>query len=187
VLRGAWWLLRPRRHLVQPARRARLDVAWHQGGGPLPTGLRLIVETGSAETGCQGCGGGRRSPRPTISAAPRHPGVQGAGRAGVAATSLPLQRAGVPNPRFSEIHALAPPRAKLTRRAPSWAISCIQRDNASRVGSQPARGWTGKPSGMRFVRCCPGLPMIPLGWPRSRFSASTSTSCAVRRCCFGWR
>jgi hypothetical protein len=49
----------------------------------------------------------------------------------VAAAPLPLHRAGVSAGGFSEDHPLAPAQAKLTSRAAWWAISCIQRDNAS--------------------------------------------------------
>jgi transposase len=108
-----------------------LDVVWHEGCGRLPAGLRLIVETGSAETGCPACGviaeaRGRRSRRLHDIPAFRAP-VELVWRQRRYRCTEPA----CPVRGFSEIHALAPPRAKLTGRAAWWAISCIQRDNAS--------------------------------------------------------
>jgi transposase len=108
-----------------------LDVAWHEGRGRLPAGLRLIVETGSAETGCPACGviaeaRGRRSRQLHDIPAFRAP-VELVWRQRRYRCTEPA----CPVRGFSEIHALAPPRAKLTGRAAWWAISCIQRDNAS--------------------------------------------------------
>jgi transposase len=108
-----------------------LDVVWHEGRGRLPAGLRLIVETGSAETGCPACGviaeaRGRRSRRLHDIPAFRAP-VELVWRQRRYRCTKPA----CPVRGFSEIHALAPPRAKLTGRAAWWAISCIQRDNAS--------------------------------------------------------
>jgi transposase len=120
-----------------------LDVAWHEGRGRLPAGLGLIVETGSAGTGCPACGviaeaRGRRSRRLHDIPAFRAP-VELVWRQRRYRCTEPA----CPVRGFSEIHALAPPRAKLTGRAAWWAISCIQRDNAS-VASVARRlgvGW----------------------------------------------
>src|SRR5215218_432289 len=108
-----------------------LDVAWLEGGGRLPAGLRLIVETGATEAGCPACGviaeaRGRRPRRlhdiPAFGAPVELSWRQRRYRC--AELACPVRG-------FSEDHALAPSRAKLTVRAAWWAISCIQRDNAS--------------------------------------------------------
>ena len=88
---------------------------------------------------------------------------------------------------FSEIHALAPPRAKLTGRAAWWAISCIQRDNAS-VASVARRLGVDWHTVWEVIK--PLLEELvddPGRLAGSMPSASTSTLCATRRCCSGWR
>jgi transposase len=108
-----------------------LDVVWQGGRLRVPAGLRLIVETGLGERGCPGCGvipetRGRRlrllhdvpafgAPVVLVWRQRRYRCVEPA----------------CPVGGFSEDHELAPPRAKLTARAAWWAVSCIQRDNAS--------------------------------------------------------
>ncbi len=96
-----------------------------------PAGLRLVVETGPAETGCPGCGviaeaRGRRLRRlhdiPAFGAPVEL--VWRQRRYRCAEPACPVGG-------FSEDHELAVPRAKLTVRAAWWAISCIQRDTAS--------------------------------------------------------
>src|SRR5215211_6638344 len=108
-----------------------LDVAWLEGRGGRPAGLRLLVETGATEAGCPACGvvaeaRGRRSRRlhdiPAFGAPVELSWRQRRYRC--AELACPVRG-------FSEDHALAPSRAKLTVRAAWWAISCIQRDNAS--------------------------------------------------------
>jgi transposase len=108
-----------------------LDVAWLEGGGRLPAGLGLIVETGATEAGCPACGviaeaRGRRPRRlhdiPAFGAPVELSWRQRRYRC--AEPACPVRG-------FSEDHALAPSRAKLTVRVAWWAISCIQRDNAS--------------------------------------------------------
>ena len=108
-----------------------LDVGWHEDRGGLPAGLRLVVETGSAEAGCPGCGviaeaRGRRSRR-----------LHDIPAFGAPVELLWRQRSFwclelvCPVRGFSEDHGLTSSRAKLTVRAAWWALSCIQRDNAS--------------------------------------------------------
>ena len=108
-----------------------LDVAWLGRRRKLPPGLTLVVETDPAVTGCLGCGviaesRGRRvrrlhdipafgSPVELVWRQRRYRCVEPA----------------CPVGGFSEDHHLAPSRAKLTVRAAWWAISCVQRDNAS--------------------------------------------------------
>jgi hypothetical protein len=108
-----------------------LDVAWHDGGDMLPAGLRLVVESHSAVTGCPSWGviaeaRGRRSRR-----------LHDVPAFGAAVMLVWRQRryrcleSACPVRGFAEDHELAMPRVKLTARAAWWAISCIQRDNAS--------------------------------------------------------
>jgi transposase len=108
-----------------------LDVAWLASRDRLPTRLALMVETASAETGCSVCGviaeaRGRRSRRlhdiPAFGAPVELTWRQRRYRC--VESTCPVRG-------FSEDHPLAWPRAKLTVRAAWWAISCIQRDNAS--------------------------------------------------------
>ena len=108
-----------------------LDVAWQEARIRLPAGLRLTVETGSAEAGCPDCGviaevRGRRTRRlhdiPAFGAPVELSWRQRRYRC--VEPACPVRG-------FTEDHALAGPRAKLTTRAVWWAISCIQRDNAS--------------------------------------------------------
>jgi transposase len=108
-----------------------LDVAWHEWRRKLPAGLRLLVETSPAPTGCPGCGviveaRGRRVRRlhdiPAFGAPVEL--VWRQRRYRCAEPDCPVRG-------FSEDHDLAPPRAKLTTRAAWWAISQIARDNAS--------------------------------------------------------
>jgi transposase len=93
--------------------------------------LQLTVESPPVEQGCPGCGvvavaHGRRPRRlhdiPAFGAPVELVWRQRRYQCGEPACAV----AG-----FSEDHALAPPRAKLTARAAWWAISCIQRDTAS--------------------------------------------------------
>jgi transposase len=108
-----------------------LDVAWHEHRGKLSSGLRLVVETGVAETGCPGCGviaeaRGRRLRQ-----------LHDVPAFGAPVTLVWRQRRyrcaeqACPVRGFGEAHELAGPRAKLTGRAAWWAVSCIARDNAS--------------------------------------------------------
>ena len=108
-----------------------LDVVWRDGSSKVPVGLRLTVESHAAETGCPGCGviaigHGRRLRRlhdiPAFGAP-----VELVWRQRRYRCVEPACRVG----GFSEDHPLAPAQAKLTGRAAWWAISCIQRDNAS--------------------------------------------------------
>jgi transposase len=108
-----------------------LDVAWHEWRRKLPAGLRLLVETSPAPTGCPGCGviveaRGRRVRRlhdiPAFGAPVEL--VWRQRRYRCAEPDCPVRG-------FSEDHDLARPRAKLTTRAAWWAISQIARDNAS--------------------------------------------------------
>jgi transposase len=108
-----------------------LDVVWHDRSSKVPVGLRLTVESHAAETGCPGCGviavgHGRRLRRlhdiPAFGAPVELVWRQRRYRC--------VERA-CPVGGFSEDHPLAPAQAKLTSRAAWWAISCIQRDNAS--------------------------------------------------------
>jgi transposase len=108
-----------------------LDVAWLDRRRKLPPGLTLVVETNPAVTGCPGCGviaerRGRRVRRlhdiPAFGAPVELVWRQRRYRC--------IEQA-CPVGGFSEDHHLAPSRAKLTVRAAWWAISCIQRDNAS--------------------------------------------------------
>ena len=108
-----------------------LDVAWREATKQTSAGLRLVVETAQAGTGCPGCG---------VIAEPRGRRVRRLHD--IPAFGSPVQlvwrqrRFRCAEPAclvagFSEDHELAVPRAKLTVRAAWWAISCIQRDNAS--------------------------------------------------------
>jgi transposase len=108
-----------------------LDVAWQEAVKRTPAGLRLVVETGSAGTGCPGCGviaepRGRRVRRlhdiPAFGAPVQLRWRQRRYRCTESACLVG---------GFSEDHELAVSRGKLTVRAAWWAISCIQRDNAS--------------------------------------------------------
>ena len=108
-----------------------LDVAWAEASVRTPPGLRLAVETDPEIVGCPGCG---------VVAEPR--GRRTRRLHDIPAFGAPVQlewrqrryrclEPACPVRGFSEEHALAVPRAKLTVRAAWWAISCIQRDNAS--------------------------------------------------------
>ena len=108
-----------------------LDVVWRDGSSKVPVGLRLTVESHAAETGCPGCGviavgHGRRLRR-----------LHDIPAFGAPVELVWRQRRyrcvepACPVGGFSEDHPLAPAQAKLTGRAAWWAISCIQRDNAS--------------------------------------------------------
>jgi len=108
-----------------------LDVGWRHDRGRLPAGLGLVVETGSTQTGCPACGviaeaRGRRPRRlhdiPTFGSPVEL--VWRQRRYRCVESTCPIDG-------FSEDHDLAVPRAKLTVRAAWWAISCVQRDNAS--------------------------------------------------------
>jgi len=108
-----------------------LDVAWREPTKRCPAGLRLLVESAPAETGCPGCGviavgHGRRLRRlldiPAFGAPVELLWRQRRYRCAEPAC---------PVGGFNEDHPLAGPRAKLTARACWWAISCIQRDTAS--------------------------------------------------------
>ena len=108
-----------------------LDVAWHEWRRKLPAGLRLLVETSPAPTGCPGCGviveaRGRRVRRlhdiPAFGAPVEL--VWRQRRYRCAEPDCPVRG-------FSEDHGLAPPRAKLATRAAWWAISQIAHHNAS--------------------------------------------------------
>jgi transposase len=108
-----------------------LDVAWAHSRCSLPPGLRLIVESEPTVAGCPGCGvvavgHGRRVRRlhdiPAFGAPVEL--VWRQRRYRCAEPACPVNG-------FSEDHPLAAAQAKLTRRAVWWAISCIQRDNAS--------------------------------------------------------
>jgi transposase len=108
-----------------------LDVVWLECRGRLPAGLRLMVETHPTGAGCPSCGvvaagHGRRFRR-----------LHDIPAFGAPVELVWRQRryrcfeSGCPVGGFSEDSPLALPRAKLTARAAWWAISCIQRDNAS--------------------------------------------------------
>jgi hypothetical protein len=108
-----------------------LDVVRREAVKRTPAGLRLVVETGLAGTGCPGCGviaepRGRRVRRlhdiPAFGAPVQLVWRQRRYRCGESACGVG---------GFSEDHELAVPRGKLTVRAAWWAISCIQRDTAS--------------------------------------------------------
>ena len=127
MLCGAWWLLRARRHDVQHAQRARV-------------GRRL------ARPQQQGCSwalfdGGIAPGRDRL---PELRGDRGRARRlrDIPAFGAPVElvwrqrrcrciEPACPLGGFSEDHPLAPAQAKLTSRGAWWAISCIQRDNAS--------------------------------------------------------
>ena len=108
-----------------------LAVAWQEASGRLPAGLGLTVETGPAEAGCPVCG---------VVAEPR--GRRRRRLHDIPVFGAPVQlvwrqrryrcrESACPVRGFTEDHPLAGPRAKLTARAAWWAISCIQRDQAS--------------------------------------------------------
>ena len=108
-----------------------LDAAWRDRSSKVAAGLRLTVESHPAETGCPSCGviavgHGRRLRRlhdiPAFGAPVEL--VWRQRRYRCIEPACPLGG-------FSEDHSLAPAQAKLTSRAAWWAISCIQRDNAS--------------------------------------------------------
>ena len=108
-----------------------LQVVWQESRARLPAGLRLMVETGSAEAGCPACGvlaetRDRRARRlhdiPAFAAPVELSWRQRRYHCLEPACAVRW---------FSEDHALAGPRAKLTVRAVWWAIGCIQRDNTS--------------------------------------------------------
>ena len=109
-----------------------LDVAWRErGGNGCPRGCGWWWRPPRAVAGCPGCGviaeaRGRRVRRlhdiPAFGAPVEL--VWRQRRYRCAEPACPVRG-------FSEDHALAPARAKLTARAAWWAISCIQRDNAS--------------------------------------------------------
>src|SRR5215212_9725432 len=108
-----------------------LDVAWRNDRGRLPAGLRLVVESHPVQAGCPGCGviadgRGRRLRRLHDIPAFGSP-VELVWRQRRYQCAEPACPVG----GFSEDHDLAPPRAKLTVRVVWWAISRIQRDNAS--------------------------------------------------------
>ena len=163
-----------------------LDMIWRERSRRIPAG-RLLVETDLAGAGCPGCeviavGHGRRLRRlhdiPAFGALVELWWQQRRYRC--------LESA-CPIGGFSEDHLLAGPRAKLTTRAAWWAISCIQRDTASGAAVARRLGWTGTPCGTPSLRYSPNWPTTPTGSAASTRSASTSTSCATRRCCSGWR
>ena len=108
-----------------------LDVAWREAAGRRRAGLRLVVESHPGEAGCPDCG---------VVAEPRGRRVRLLHD--IPAFGAPVQlewrqrryrcvEPACPVRGFSEDHGLVGPRAKLTGRAAWWAISCIQRDNAS--------------------------------------------------------
>jgi transposase len=108
-----------------------LDVAWLEASVRMPPGLRLAVETDPETVGCLGCG---------VVAEPR--GRRTRRLHDIPAFGAPVQlewrqrryrclEPACPVRGFTEEHVLAVPRAKLTARAAWWAISCLQRDNAS--------------------------------------------------------
>ena len=99
-------------------------------GVELPAGLRLIGGDGRDRGRLPGVRGDRRSSR---SAARRLHDIPAFGAPVELSWRQRRYRCGarLPGRGFSEDHALAPSRAKLTVRAAWWAISCIQRDNAS--------------------------------------------------------
>jgi transposase len=108
-----------------------LDVVRRDPSSKVPVGLRLTVESHATGTGCPGCGviavgHGRRLRRlhdiPAFGAPVEL--VWRQRRYRCAEPACPVSG-------FSEDHPLAAARAKLTARAAWWAISCIQRDNAS--------------------------------------------------------
>jgi hypothetical protein len=70
VLRGAWWLLRARRHHVQHMPSVHvLDAAWRDRGNKVAAGLCLTVESHPAETGSPNLRGDRGRARPAAAAA----------------------------------------------------------------------------------------------------------------------
>ena len=108
-----------------------LEVAWCEGRGHLPDGLRLVVETSSTDFGCRGCGviaetRGRRQRRlhdiPAFGAP-----VEVLWRQRRFRCAEPACTVG----GFSEDLPLALPRGNITVRAVWWVISCIPSDNAS--------------------------------------------------------
>jgi transposase len=108
-----------------------LDVAWRDRGNGVAAGLCLTVESHRPEAGCPSCGviavGHGRRPRrlhdiPALGAPVEVVWRQRRYRCVESACRLD---------GFSEDHPLAPAQTKLTARAAWWAISCIQRDNAS--------------------------------------------------------
>ena len=100
-----------------------LAVVWREAVKRTPAGLRLVVETDSTGTGCPGCG---------VIAEPRGRRVRRLHD--IPAFGAPVQlvwrqrryrcrESACPVRGFTEDHALAGPRAKLTARAAWWAIS----------------------------------------------------------------
>jgi transposase len=108
-----------------------LEVSWRKRSKRVPAGLRLLVESAPAETGCPGCG------VIAVGHGRRLRGLHDIPAFGAPVELLWRQRRyrclepACPIDGFSEDHPLADRRAKLTTRAVWWAISCIQRDTAS--------------------------------------------------------
>ena len=153
-----------------------LGVVWRDRSSKVAFGLGLTVESHPAETGCPGCGviavgHGRRLRRlhdiPAFGAPVEL--VWRQRRYRCAEPACPVSG-------FSEDHPLAPAQAKLTARAAWWAISCIQRDNAS-VASVARR------LGVDWHTVWDAIAPLLASWPTTlhvwlglRCSVSTSTS-----------
>ena len=154
-----------------------LDVAWLEGRGRLPAGLRLIVETGATEAGCPACGviaeaRGRRSRR-------LHdiPAFGAPVELELAAASLPLRRAGLPG-RWVQRGPRAGCAAGQAHRPGGLVGDQLHptRHRLGRLGGPPARGGLAHGLGRRSSRCWRSWPTTPTGWPGSTPSGSTSTS-----------
>ena len=131
MLRGAGWLLRARRYLVQPAGRARARRGLARGGEASAGGAAADGGDRPGRGWLPGLWGDRRGRGRRVRRLHDIPAFGAPVRAGVAAASLPMRGAGLSGRRVHRGPRLAPSRAKLTVRAAWWAISCIQRDNAS--------------------------------------------------------
>jgi hypothetical protein len=98
-----------------------------------------------------------------------------------------VRRPACPVAGFSENHPLAPAQVKLTSRAAWWAIGSIQRDNASVASVARRLGVDWHTVWDAMAPLLAELADDPDRLRASTRSGSTSTSCATRRCCFGWR
>ena len=81
-----------------------LDVTWRERAGRIPAGLRTAGGDRPGRDRLPGLRGDRDRARTPTPQAARHPCLRCPGRAGVAATPLPLPRAGLPVGGFSEDH-----------------------------------------------------------------------------------
>ena len=131
MLRGAGWLLRAGRHLVQPAWCACAGCGLARVAAQA---ARRVAAAGGDQPGADRLSRLRRDRGGTWSSVRRLDDIPAFGAPVQLVWRQRRYRCAEPDcpvRGFSEDHDLAPPRAKLTTRAAWWAISQIARDNAS--------------------------------------------------------